>query len=180
MYMPASMMLNLLAATCLFFSYTPGDSGIHTPQAIQLEGSGANNVNDKRGMEKMAVDLADDFILPLHPDGKSLGLKTKEDYMNYYKNVSDLDLAEEFLNAFFIEKNGVLEHIPTEPPLWFDSELPYEFKKLSDTEMSISQFSSVELYGPATLTIFYKKINGNKWIIDEVHYEMESEQLNEI
>ncbi|RWR06537.1 hypothetical protein QNH23_13025 [Siminovitchia fortis] len=178
--MPASIILNLLAATGLLFSYTPGDSSIHTPQAIQLKDSEASGVTDKRGMEIIAVDLADDFILPLHPDGNSLGLKTKEDYMNYYKNISDPDLAEEFLNAFFIEENGVMEHIPTEPPLWFDSSLPYEFKQLSDKEMAISQFSSIELYGPTTLTVFYKKRDGNKWIIDDVHYETEREGLNEV
>ncbi len=179
--MPASIFLNLLAATGLLFSYTPGDSSIHTPQAIQLKSSEANHVNShERGVEEVAVNLANDFILPLKPDGETLDLKTKEDYINYYRNISDLDLAEEFLQSYFIEKNGVMELIPTELPLWFNSKLPYEFKKISDTEMSIRQFSSIELYGPTTLTIFYKKGKGNEWIIEGVHYKAEKKELNVI
>ncbi|RST72746.1 hypothetical protein D4T97_015110 [Siminovitchia acidinfaciens] len=176
--MPTQIITNMLAAS-LLFSFIPMDIKVHSPQAVHLEHSkGMENINDEKGLEEIAIGLADDFILPLNPANDDL--KTKEDFINYYRNISDLDLAGEFLNTFFIEKNGVLEHIPTEPPLWFDSKLPYEFRQISETEMIISQYSSTDLHGSATLTIFYKKSAENRWVINDVQYGMEQETLNEV
>ena len=76
-----------------------------------------------------------------------------------------------------MENDGELEVIPTEPPLWFLIDLPYEFNKISDNEMELIQFSSEDLYGPTTLIISYKQIEDN-WIIDDVTYNLEGMDEN--
>lgn len=172
--MSIQIITSMLAAS-LLFSFQPMNISIHTPKPVPLADS---KINEEKELEEIAVDLADDFILPLNPDNDEL--KTKEDFINYYSNISNFNLAGKFLDDYFIEKDGELEHIPTEPPLWFDSEMPFEFRQISENEMIISQYSSTELHGSVTVTIFFKKSTENGWIINDVQYGMGLEALNEV
>lgn len=181
--MSIPIVANIIAATSLLFSFLPGDIG-HQATPVKsvagisiLNNTAAPSTNKEQALEETAVDLANDFMAPLYEE--DLHLNTKEDYMNYYGKVSNQSVADGFLNSFFIEQNGKLEPIQTEPPLWLDPEHPYGFKIISETEMEVSQFSSEEMYGPLTLIITYKKTNG-KWIIDDVKYIEDKLKTNEV
>ena len=176
--------VNVIAAATLLFSFIPGDYGGHAAPHSSVADVDVMNkemqttaIDNQNVLEGIAVDLANDFMAPLYEDG--LNLNTKEDYIHYYEKISNLGVADGFINSFFIEQNGKMEAIQTEPPMWLDPEQPYGFKVISDTEMEVSQFSSEEMYGPLTLIISYKKVNG-KWIIDDVKYIEDDLKVNEV
>lgn len=136
------------------------------------------NKENPSDLEEVAFDLAGDFMVPLYgwtydEEGEPYYLKTREDFNQYYSKIANMDLANEFIEAFFTEQNGELEVIPTEPPLWLERDLPYELHRISDSEMEIVQSSSEDLYGPTTLTISYKKTSEGSWIIEDVDYDHE-------
>ncbi|MFD1706544.1 hypothetical protein ACFSCZ_07220 [Siminovitchia sediminis] len=174
--MTSPLIVNMLTAAAIMLSISPADICIRP----FLETYHAQ-IQQEKELEEVALHLADDFIRPLQSkDGESLQLSTKEEYIDYYSKISHMELAAEFLDVFFMEDDQVVKPKPGQLPLWIDRHRPYEFQKLSDTDMVLTQFSSYELYGPATLTIYYRLDQEKGWIIHEVFYETDMEEINQV
>ncbi|HPT75962.1 MAG TPA: hypothetical protein PLL17_00960 [Defluviitaleaceae bacterium] len=91
-----------------------------------------------------------------------LNFKSKEELMDYVKEVAGEELATLFIENFYEEIDGKLYVIPkgTPPRLIYDS--PFEINKIDDNTYEIVQDEENEMYGPYRLLIEFKYIDG-KW-----------------
>ncbi|EDL64077.1 hypothetical protein [Bacillus sp. SG-1] len=122
------------------------------------------------------------FMVETNEDGTVEAYETEEELLSHFKTIMSDELAQTYVDEFFREDSGQLKIIATEPPVWLNPEVDYEFNKKNETTYHVVQRKNSELRGDREYT-FELKYQSNQWIVSEVSSEkldqVSSQQIKE-
>ncbi|RHW39040.1 hypothetical protein D1B31_13840 [Neobacillus notoginsengisoli] len=103
-----------------------------------------------------------------HPEYKAKNASTKKEFFRPLEKMADPGFFYYLLYRFLEETDDGVYFLAQDGPFHFETDKPYETKKLADTKYQLVQKLYTDMYGPNyTLTVTVEYIDG-KWIIKDI------------
>ncbi|MDL4842567.1 hypothetical protein [Aquibacillus rhizosphaerae] len=130
----------------------------HT-EGVELSHQEIISLTDKF-MELLVQEVDDQY--------KVVHFKTKASLISAFSSVSSTEVAKEYIDFFYEERNDNLYIIPTETPPWFQKDADYEMIKVDNQNMKIVQENISDLHGSYKIELIMTY--DNKWRITEINH----------
>lgn len=121
----------------------------------------ADKAEDNQTIEELThediVDVTNQFkellIQDINESYRVINFNTKKELLNAFTQVTTKELAFNYVDYYYIEKEDGLYILPTEGPPGFIPGKDYSMVQLSETEFVIQQTNYSYIYGEYTLEI---------------------------
>lgn len=147
-----------------------------TEEVIAVEKEGIQpSLEEKEAKElthEQVISLTDRFMEELVQNTdesyKVVNYQTKKAFIEDFTQLTSQEVAEEYINTYYVQEEDGLYVIPTSTPPWFVKEQAYEMERVAEDTFIITQHNRSELHGEYTLEL--KLTYQDKWkITDTVH-----------
>ncbi|WP_337018547.1 hypothetical protein [Oceanobacillus massiliensis] len=94
---------------------------------------------------------------------------TKEELLNEFSTVTTKEIAQEFVDFFYMEEADGLYILPTETPPWFLETNDYDMIKVNDSTVKVVQDNYTDLDG--NYTVEFEFTYDTEWKITNIAYK---------
>lgn len=120
------------------------------------------------------VSLTDQFMETLVQEtnerNQVIHFDTKSVLLEEFEKITTKEVAADYVEFYFTEKNGELYIKPTETPPWFNENSDYDMIHEGNHTVKVIQENTTDLYGTYTIMIEFKWKDG-QWRITGISHQ---------
>lgn len=117
-----------------------------THQSSQNETKEDVHLSDKE-LNHITEGFMDTIVQDIDEHYKVIDFQSKEELYREFDKTATRDVASDYVDFYFEEKDNSLYLIPTETPPWFNPKNDYDMVQLAQDKVMVSQENTSQLYG---------------------------------
>ncbi|MBR3121041.1 hypothetical protein [Oceanobacillus profundus] len=110
----------------------------------------------------------DILVQDVDNDYRVIGFQTKDELLGAFEQVTTKEVAQDYVEFYYLEESDGMYILPTETPPWFIEENDYDMIPVDASTVKVIQENTTELYGDYKVEFEFTYDNG--WKITDVNY----------